>query len=163
MGKNPIDKAYRWLEIFCAFLLIIAVLISLGEIIGRVFFHMTYDFVIDLPVWLTVWAMLLISGPLIAENGHVSIDLVVTRLRGKAKLLVELFNISATIIYGAAVSFGGIALVRMLYERQTVFPKYFPIPKWIVELCIPLGMVIFTLVGIIEFYNIIKRYQSQKD
>jgi TRAP-type C4-dicarboxylate transport system permease small subunit len=163
MGTNPIDKAYRWLEKFCAFLLIIAVLISLGEIIGRVFFHMTYDFVIDLPVWLTVWAMLLISGPLIAENGHVSIDLVVTKLRGRAKLLVELFNISATIIYGAVVSFGGFALIRMLYERQTVFPKYFPIPKWIVELCIPLGMVIFTLVGIIEFYNIIKRYQSQKD
>jgi TRAP-type C4-dicarboxylate transport system permease small subunit len=163
MGTNPVDKAYRWLEKLCAFLLIIAVLISLGEIIGRVFFHMTYDFVIDLPVWLTVWAMLLISGPLIAENGHVSIDLVITRLRGRAKLLVELFNISATIIYGAAVSFGGIVLVRMLYERQTVFPKYFPIPKWIVELCIPLGMVIFTLVGIIEFYKIIKRYQSQKD
>ncbi len=162
MGKNLIDKAYRGVEKFCAFLLIIAVLISLGEIIGRVFFHMTYDFIIDLPVWITVWAMLLISGPLIAENGHVAIDLVVTRLQGRARLLLELFNISATIIYGAAVSFGGIVLVRMLYERQAVFPKYFPIPKWIVELCIPLGMIIFTLVGIIEFYNLIKRYQSQK-
>jgi TRAP-type C4-dicarboxylate transport system permease small subunit len=107
--------------------------------------------------------MLLISGPLIAENGHVAIDMIVTRLQGKAKLLLELFNISATIIYGAAVSFGGIALIRMLYERQAVFPKYFPIPKWIVELCIPLGMIMFTVVGIIEFYNLIKRYQSQKE
>lgn len=163
MGKGPIDKAYRWLEKFCAFLLIIAVSISLGEIIGRVFFHMTYDFVIDLPVWITVWAMLLIGGPLIAENGHVSIDMIVSKLRGKPKLFVELFNISATIIYGIAISVGGFALIRMLYERQAVFPKYFPIPKWIVELCIPLGMTIFTIVGIIEFYNIIKRYQSHDD
>ncbi len=37
MGKNLIDKAYTGVEKFCAFLLIVAVLISLGEIIGRVF------------------------------------------------------------------------------------------------------------------------------
>ncbi len=153
-------KVYRMLEIFCGTLLFIAVGISLGEIVGRVVFHTTYDFVIDLPVWITVWAMLLIGGPLIAENGHVSIDFMVNRLQGKAKLLLELFNMAATVIYGIAVTIGGFALVRMLYLREAVFPKYIPIPKWIVELCIPLGMGIFTIVSIIEFFKIMKRHKK---
>ncbi|MCP4020761.1 MAG: TRAP transporter small permease [Desulfobacteraceae bacterium] len=152
-------KIYRIIELFCGLLLFIAVGISLGEIVGRVFFHTTFDFIIDLPVWITVWAMLLISGPLIAENGHVSIDFIVNRLRGRARLFLELFNITATVIYGLAVTIGGLALIRMLYLREAVFPKYIPIPKWIVELCIPLGMGIFTIVGIIEFFKIIKKYK----
>jgi len=151
-------KAYRMLEIFCGLLLFIAVGISLGEIVGRVVFHTTYDFIIDLPVWITIWAMLLIGGPLIAENGHVSIDFMVNRLQGRARLFLELFNITATIIYGFAITVGGLALIRMLYLREAVFPKYFPIPKWIVELCIPVGMGIFTIVATIEFFKIIKKY-----
>lgn len=162
MNVTGPSRGYKRLEKFCGMLLILAVCISLGEIIGRVFFHTTYDFIIDLPVWITVWAMLLVSGPLIAENGHVSIDFVVNRLKGRAKLFVELFNISVTIFYGMTVTLGGAALIRMLYARQAVFPKYFPIPKWIVELCVPLGMGIFTLIGIVEFYNIIKRYHGAK-
>ncbi len=152
-------KAYRTLEIFCGLLLFIAVGISLGEIVGRVVFHTTYDFIIDLPVWITVWAMLLIGGPLIAENGHVSIDFMANKLHGRARFLLELFNITATVIYSFAVTIGGFALVRMLYLREAVFPKYIPIPKWIVELCIPLGMGIFTIISIIEFFKIIKKYK----
>lgn len=150
---------YRMIEIFCGILLFIAVGISLGEIVGRVIFHTTYDFVIDLPVWITVWAVLLISGPLIAENGHVSVDFMVNKLRGKPRLFLELFNMTVTVIYGFAITIGGIALIRMLLIRNTVFPKYFPIPKWIVEFCIPLGMALFTIVGIIEFFKIIKRHK----
>jgi len=152
-------KAYRMLEIFCGLLLFIAVGISLGEIVGRVIFHTTYDFIIDLPVWITIWAMLLIGGPLIAENGHVSIDFMVNSLQGRARLFLELFNITVTIIYGFAVTMGGLALIRMLYLREAVFPKYFPIPKWIVELCVPVGMGIFTIVATIEFFKIIKKYK----
>ena len=126
-------KFYRIIEIFCGLLLFIAVGISLGEIVGRVVFHTTYDFIIDLPVWITIWAMLLIGGPLIAENGHVSIDFMVTKLQGRARRLLELFNITVTAIYGFAITIGGFQLVRMLYIREAVFPKFIPIPKWIVE------------------------------
>ena len=155
MVKQP---QHTWLEKICAALLIGAVCISLGEIVGRVLFKATYDFVIDLPVWFTIWAMLLISGPLIAENGHVSIDFIRTRLKGKARWAMDLFNMGVTLIYGAMVFVGGCQLIHMLHVRQAVFPKYFPIPKWLVELCIPLGMGLFTLCALGEVYRILKRY-----
>lgn len=157
--KGREQKVYRILNFFCGVLLFIAVTISLGEIVGRIIFHTTYDFIIDLPVWITVWAMLLIGGVLVAEGGHVSIDFMVNRLKGKARLLLEIFNITATVIYGIAITIGGFTLVRMFYLRETVFPRYIPIPKWIVEFCVPLGMGIFTIISIIEFFKVIKKYK----
>ncbi len=144
-------------EILCGLLLCLAVAVSLGEIVSRVLFHTTYDFIIDLSVWLTVWAMLLISGPLLAENGHVSIDFVMSKLKGRPRVLLELFNIGATLVYGAAVTWGGTLLVKRLYFRGAVFPRYFPIPKWLIELCVPLGMALFTLFAVIIFFRTLKR------
>lgn len=156
-GRRPAEKL-RLFEICCGLLLYLAVLIGLGEIVARVFFHTTYDFVIDLSVWITVWSMLLIGGPLLAENGHVSIDFLRAKLRGKPRLALEVFNASATLLYGGAVTIGGALLVRQLYLRDAVFPRYFPIPKWLVELCVPLGMVLFTIYAAIELIRIVRRH-----
>ena len=144
-------------EVFCGLLLCLAVAVSLGEIVGRVFFKTTYDFIIDLSVWLTVWAMLLISGPLLAEEGHVSIEFILSKLKGRSRVLLELFNVTATLVYGAAVTWGGVLLVYSLHDREAVFPRYFPIPKWLVELCVPIGMALFTLFAIMKFFQTLKR------
>lgn len=154
---NQTRRGWRVFETICGLLLYVAVVVSLGEIVGRIFFHITYDFVIDLSVWITVWAMLLIGGPLLAENGHVSIDFIRAKLWGKPRLVLELINTSATLLYGGAVTIGGALLVRQLYLRGSVFPRYFPIPKWFVELCVPIGMALFTLFAAWEFIKIIRR------
>ena len=148
---------WRHYEAFCGVLLLLAVAISLGEIVGRVVFSTTYDFIIDLSVWITIWAMLLMGGPLLAERGHVSIDFFHSKLRGKSRTGLELFNALATLIYGIAVTVGGVLIVKQLYLRAATFPRYFAIPKWIVELCIPIGMGIFTFFAIIEVWRILRR------
>ena len=156
IAEGP-GKTIKWFEIFCGLLLCLAVAVSLGEIVGRVFFSTTYDFIIDLSVWLTVWAMLLISGPLLVENGHVSIDFILNKLKGRSRVLLELFNVAATLVYGTAITWGGTLLVRQLYLREAVFPRYFPIPKWLVELCVPVGMALFTIFALIKFVHTLKR------
>ena len=70
---------------------------------------------------------------------------------------LELFNVLTTVIYGISITIGGVLIVRQLYLRAAVFPRYFAIPKWIVELCIPIGMGIFTLFGIVELIRILRR------
>ena len=101
--------------------------------------------------------MLLISGPLLAEEGHVSIEFILSKLKGRSRVLLELFNVTATLVYGAAVTWGGVLLVYSLHDREAVFPRYFPIPKWLVELCVPLGMALFTLFAIMKFFQTLKR------
>ena len=129
----------------------------MGEIVARVFFHTTYDFVIDFSVWLAVWAVLLLGGPLLAEGGHVSVEFVREKLRGKSRLFLEAFNSLCTLTYGAVIALGGVLLVRSLYVKKAVCPRYFAIPMWVVELCVPIAMLIFTLYAVVEFYKVLRR------
>ena len=131
-------------ELFCGLLLLLAVTISILEIVARVFFRTSFDFVIDLSVWLTIWSLLFMAGPLLAENGHVSIDFIRERLDGKLRLAVEVFIALSSLSFGGLIAWGGILFVKRLYTSGGVFPRYFPIPMWIVEICVPIGMLIFT-------------------
>lgn len=152
--SESLKKSY---EGFCGILLFLAVFFSMGEIIARVIFHTSYDFIIDLSVWLTVWALLLIAGPLLAEGGHVSIDFLRNKLRGRPRLAIELFNVLFTLSYGAVITLGSILFIRRLYSQHAVFPRYFAIPMWIVELCVPIGMSIFTVYAAFELYKTVRR------
>ncbi len=143
-------------EICCGVLLLVAVLISFSEIIMRVFFSVSYDFIIDLSVWITVWASLLIGGPILLENGHISVDMIRDRITGKIRLGVEIINTFACIVFGGVLLFGGTQFVLQLYKKKAVFPRYIPIPMWIVELCVPLGMLLFTFFSIVLMIKVIR-------
>jgi len=151
--KNRYIYAKKIYERFCGILLFLAVSCSIFEIIARVAFHICFDFIIDFSVWLTVWSLLLITGLLLPERGHVSIDFLRDKLKGKPRLFVELFNALFTLTYGAAITLGGILFIQRLYTLNAVFPRYFAIPMWIVELCVPIGMLIFTGYAAYEFYK----------
>ena len=94
MAEEQNIKSSGWhkYEKVCGMLVFIAIVISMGEIVLRVGFNTSYDFIIQASVWLTVWGLLLIGGPVLAEDGHVSIDFILTRVTGKTKWLLVFFN-----------------------------------------------------------------------
>ena len=143
-------------EIGCGVLLLAAVSISFSEIIMRVFFNVSYDIIIDLSVWITVWASLLIGGPILLENGHISVDIIRDRLRGRPRLCVEIINAFACLVFGVVLLFGGIQFVFQLYQRKAVFPRYIPVPMWLVELCVPIGMLLFSIFSVVLMVRVIK-------
>ncbi len=155
--ESKISMIKRLFVNFCGYLLLLAVSISGFEIFLRVFIGKSYDFIIDLSVWLTVWALILIAGPLLSEEGHVSIDFIREKLQGKLRLLLELFITLSVLVFGVALCLGSIIYVYQLYDRQVVFPRYFAIPMWVVQLCMPLGMFIFSIYAAILFVQAIKR------
>lgn len=149
-----IKKTY---EYFCGFLLFLAVLISIVEIVTRTVFGIAYDLFFDLPVWLTVWALLLIAGPLLPEGGHVSIDFLRVKFKNMPRLAIEIFNAVCTLAYGALFTVGAVLFLHRLYLQKAVFPRYFAVPMWIVELCVPIALLIFTAYAIIGFIKVIKK------
>jgi TRAP-type C4-dicarboxylate transport system permease small subunit len=147
----------RAYESFCAFSLLVAVGCAIFEIIGRVFFNFSYDFVIDLSIWLTAWATLLMSGPLLLRGEHVSIQAIREKLRGRPRLYVGIFNNLSALAYSCVIAAGGFLVVYRHFKEYAVFPRYFPIPMWIVELSVPLGMSIFAICAFIVFIKDIRR------
>lgn len=151
------SSALKKYEMFCGLLVFFAVVVSMSEIVMRIFFHTSYDFIIQASVWFTVWGLLLIGGPVLAEEGHVSIDFIRKQLKGKPRWILDLFNTGTTLIYSVAVTFGGIVLIVELIKRSQVFPLYFPIPMWIILIVVPISMLIFTYFAIVRFYKTLCR------
>jgi TRAP-type C4-dicarboxylate transport system permease small subunit len=157
-GKdNLLIKIKRAYEIFCGLLLFIAITISMAEIVSRVFFKVSYDLFFDFAVWVTVWALLLITGLLLPEGGHISIDFLRNKFNGKIRWLLEVFLAFVTLAYGTLITWGSILFLQQLYARQSIFPRYIPIPKWIVELCVPISMAIFTIFAFVGLVKAIRQ------
>jgi len=155
--KNLLTRIQRGAEIGCGIILFIAVSISMAEIVTRVVFKMSFDLFFDFPVWLTVWALLLITGFLLPEGGHVSIDFIRIKFKGRLRWLLEICLGLITLGYGVLITGGSIQFLQQLYQRGSIFPRYIPVPKWIVELCVPIGMGIFTLFALTELIKAVRR------
>ena len=154
---NLLIKFKKAYEVFCGLLLFIAITISMAEIVSRVIFKVSYDLFFDFAVWVTVWALLLITGLLLPEGGHISIDFLRNKFSGKVRWLLEVSLALVTLAYGAFITWGSILFLQQLYVRQSIFPRYIPIPKWIVELCVPISMALFTIFALAGLVKAIRQ------
>ena len=143
--KDKLDRIKEIFENCCGYLLLVAVFISLAEIVARVVFKTSFDLFFALPVWISVWSMLLITGLLLPESGHLSVDFLKQQFSGRLRWLLEVTLALVTLGYGVFITWGSILFIRQLYQMESVFPLYIAIPKWMVELCVPIGMFIFSI------------------
>lgn len=134
----------RTFEVGCGYLLLAAVMVSLVEIVARVVFKASFDLFFSLPVWMTIWALMLMTGGLLPANEHVSIHFIGNRLRGKALWILEVGLALITLAWGLLITWGSSLFVGQLIRKKAVFPTYIAVPRWMVELCIPVGMGIFS-------------------
>jgi TRAP-type C4-dicarboxylate transport system permease small subunit len=144
-------------EGFCGLLLFLAVTISMSEIVARVVFKTSIDLLFDFSVWITVWAFLLIAGPLLPEGGHIYIDFIRIKFSGRFRKMLEICLALITLAYGVLITWGAIQFLQQLYVRKSIFPRSIAIPKWLVELCVPIGMFIFTVYAVIGLVKVIRK------
>ena len=57
----------RWME-FWGLVFFLGVLINFAEIICRTVFHFSIDLMYDLPIWLTIWAVMMLAGPILLDG-----------------------------------------------------------------------------------------------
>lgn len=154
--QHPLGRLGRVFEVFCGYLLLAAVAISLVEIVARVFFNTSFDLFFSFTVWVSIWSLLLITGLLLPTREHLSIDFLRNRFRGGPRWLLEVILASITLGYGIFITWGSILFISQLYQRKSVFPTYIAIPKWLVELCVPIGMALFTIFAARELIRAIR-------
>lgn len=154
--KNTLNKMIDWWVIFWSFVFFFGVFVNFLEIILRFFFSYSWDLLYDIPVWCTVWATLLISGPILLAGEHVSIDAVITFAKGRLKKVIFICNAVIVLIFGIIFTYGGYLFVMQLYNFNTAYTRSISIPAWLVEACVPLGLFIFTVCAVIDLICKIK-------
>lgn len=154
--RNFTDKIIKLWVILWSFVFFIGVFVNFIEIVLRFFFSYSWDLLYDIPVWCTVWATLLISGPILLSGEHVSIDALTTLIKGPFKKVISLFNAVIVLFFGIIFTYGGYLFVMQLYNFNTAYTRSISIPSWIIEACVPLGLFIFTLCAAIDLIRKIK-------
>lgn len=144
-----------WIK-FWGLVFFLGVTINFAEIVCRSVFNFSWDLMYDLPVWLTIWAVMMLAGPILPDGDHVTVDVIREKLTGTPRKILELFNMLMCIIFGAIISYGGIIVVNQYYRFNMNIIRMIPVPRWLVELCIPVGMIIFTLFALYQFFVIMR-------
>ena len=144
---STFDRVKRVVEVVCGVALFLAVTVSMAEIVARVFFKVSVDLFFDVSVWLTVWALLLITGFLLPTGEHIAIEFLRSKLGGPLRRILEVLIALITLAYGAVITGGAVLFLQSLYQRGSVFPRSIAVPMWLVELCVPIGMLVFTVIA----------------
>jgi len=155
--KTNFVKIKTIFENCCGYLLLIAVFISLAEIVARLVFNASFDLFFSFTVWISVWSVLLITGFLLPEGGHLSVDFIRQKFSGRPRWLLEVSLSLITLGYGVFITWGSILFIEQLYQRKSVFPTYVAIPKWMVELCVPIGMFIFSIFALTGLIKAVRK------
>lgn len=153
---STLKRIGRVFEVFCGYLLLLAITVSLVEIVARVVFKTSFDLFFSFTVWISIWSLLLATGLLLLSGGHLSIDFLRHRLKGGPRRLLEIVLALITLGYGIFITWGSILFIGQLYQRKSVFPTYVAIPKWLVELCVPIGMGLFTVFAAVVLIRAIR-------
>ena len=151
----------RWI-VFFSYVLFAAITINFLEIVMRVLFNSSIDLMFDLPAWLTTWSMMLIAGMIHLDSEHLCIEAIRSKLTGTPAKLLDFVNNILTTIFAAVVTYSGIMFVKQLYTFNTAFTRIITVPKWMVEICIPIGMGVFTICAIIKtIQDLRKKYTKE--
>ncbi len=151
---NMLHTALDVLVRIASIIFFLGVCCNFLEIIMRTLFHNSIDLLFDIPVWCTVWSMLLVGGVVLLDGDHVSIDFFKEKLHGTPRRILEICNALLALFFGVFITYCGIELVIHLYSMNSTFNRALTIPKWIVELCVPLGMAIFSACAVINLFRV---------
>jgi TRAP-type C4-dicarboxylate transport system permease small subunit len=137
----------KWLEKIIKISGIAALILMVGmiffNIVSRAAFQETFGVTEEWSVWLMIWSVFVYIGLDIKENAHIAVDLIPNKLRGKKKLILEVFISVVMIIFG--VFFLYICWSDVLMAKMTRLSTItsISVPLWLVKLCMPLGMILF--------------------
>lgn len=91
-------------------------------------------------VWTACFMAMLVAGVLVLDETHVSIDLIVDKIKGWPRKVIRIFNSVITVAFASFVLAGGIS--QLLYLKKHAISEVFGpifIPYWTVFLFFSFG------------------------
>lgn len=136
----------RFESFVAALLAAIALVIFLYGMVARFAFpQLAPDWVLEVTIFLLIWAMLLSGSALAAQSRHVRADLIVSRFPRNIQLVLEAFGMVVATIFCAVLVVSGIEVVQFAIDFDERTLNSLRIPMFYYYACVP---VAFTLIGL---------------
>lgn len=144
------SKLCDWFEICLvtigSILLGILTVMVFGEVVSRYVFGSSHDSVSELSQKFMLSAVFLNSGPVLRRGGHLILEFILTRIKGRTRVAIQAALMAITAI-AALVLLWGAVQVTMGYiaTGQVSLAQELKWPVWIYYISLPIGMFFLML------------------
>lgn len=128
----------------CA-LLIFIMLAVCAEIVMRYFLNAPILWVVEISEVILLYITFLGAAWLLRREGHVRIDMLLTRLPPKAQVLLNIITSTIGILMWLALTWYSIVVTLDLFQRGVLTPTVLHLPKFAIIVIIPVGSLLLAI------------------
>lgn len=121
----------------------LAVLGQFAGAVERIVIGLGFTLLGDLPPLLMPWAVFLLTGVLLRAGGHITVDVVSTRLTSRGLKALRLFVAAICFFTGVVFCYAGVEAVRQFMAFGEMAEVDIEFPIWWVYLSFPVGFGLF--------------------
>ena len=133
------DRVLNIAAIVAAAMIVFQMLSVSIQVIVRYFFGVALTWVIDISAIMLLYMTFLIAAWLLRTEGHVTMNLVISRLKPKYQSFLNILTSIVGTLICAAVIWYGAKCTWLHYQTGFETPTYLETPKWIILGIIPVG------------------------
>ena len=156
--SGRVIEALSSIIIFCAsvmfylakILLFLTMVIIVYEVVSRYIFNSPTIWVVDVSRYCLVYITFLGAPFLLLKKWHVNVDLLITHLSPRGRLIMEAVGQALSAICVLIVVLFAAATTWENYIRKTLVIDPIEIPKWIPLVIIPVGLLFLCLTCIVR-------------
>jgi TRAP-type C4-dicarboxylate transport system permease small subunit len=144
------ERLDPWIIGGAACFLLISGFLFFFDTLHRLVFNETYDWTLELAVFSVVWAVFIGAGPAYVRGQHVAMT-ILSELMGKDRFRpIEFVMHGIMTVFCFLMTWQGVVLAQKAIVLGNSTPALDPLNVGYFKLCIPLGMLFFTLYALSE-------------
>lgn len=153
--SKAIDRLNQWIGKFAMWLVLLSVLVSAGNALVRKIFNVSSNSYLEIQWYLFAGVFLLGAAYTMLHQGHVKIDVVLSRFTRTTQIKIEIFGIIAFLFpFVISVVLEIIPIFLRAFHSGEMSENAGGLIRWPVYALIPIG---FTLLGLQGLSELVKR------
>ncbi len=154
------DRVVGSLAVLGAVLIIIAMLIVTLEVVMRYLLHRPPVWVLETTEYILVWFTFLAAAWILKKEGHVKVEIVVSRLRPRAQALLGIITSITGVILCSLLVIYGSQVVWDHFQRNILMDSLLAPPKAPFLAIIPIGSFLLLLQFLRRSYGSLERWKA---
>lgn len=142
--RRLLDGLYHFSGLMAGGLVVFIFLIILAQILGRQFGVMVPS-ANELSGFAMAGATFFALAPTLRRGGHIRVGVLIRRIKGRARLVVELGVCGFSLLASSYATYHLVRLMLDSYRYGDLAPGVLPLPIWLPQSLVVLGMAIFTV------------------
>ncbi len=150
-----LDRLYAAGGILAAISLVLIVVLTLAQVIGRIFGVIIPD-AGDIAGYAMAAAVFLALAQTLRTGGHIRVNLLLTRMPPRLRHAFECWCLAFLTVVGGLLAAFAVKMVIESFEIGDVSTGMMPIPLWIPQLSMAVGAVLLELAVIEETVQVVR-------